>query len=88
MKFSLAATSREVGYSAMGLKLPGNIAYGGHRNSKVSGDVLVALRLSMLGHNLVSDHLRQFSGFLSFLHDHCGTHSDTKQQNDSFSLVE
>ena len=27
MKFSLAATSREVGYSTMGLKLPDNIAY-------------------------------------------------------------
>ena len=86
MEFSLAATSREVGYSAMGLKLPDNIVYGGHRNIKVSGDGLVALRLSMLGYNLVSDLLRQFSGFLSFLHAHCGTHSDTKQQNDSFSL--
>ena len=69
----------------MGLKLPGNIAYGGHRNIKVSGDGLVDLRLSMLGYNLVSDLLRQFSGFLSFLHAHCGTYSDTKQQNDSFS---
>ena len=58
---------REVGYSAMGLKLPDNIAYGGHRNIKVSGDELVALRLSMIGDNLVSDLHRQFSGFLSFL---------------------
>ena len=32
IKFSLAATSREVGYSAMGLKLPDNIVYGGHRS--------------------------------------------------------
>ena len=79
--------SREVGYSAMGLKLPDNIVYGGHRNIKVSGDGLVALRLSVLGYNLVSDILRQFSGFLSFLRAHCGTHSDTKQQNDSFSLL-
>ena len=61
-------------------------AYGGHRNIKLSGDGLVALRLSMLVYNLVSDLLRQFSGFLYFLHAHCGTHSDTKQQNDSFSL--
>ena len=67
------ATSREVGYSAMGLKLSDNIAYGGHRNIKVSGDGLVALRLSMLGYNLVYDLLRQFSGFLSFLHAHCDT---------------
>ena len=86
MKFSLAATSREVGYSTMGLKPPDNIAYGGHRNIKVPGDGRVPLRLSMLGYNLVSDLLRQFSGFPTFLHTHCGTHSDTKQQNDSFSL--
>ena len=63
IKLSLAATSREVGYSAMGLKLRDNIVYGGHRNIKVSGDGLLALRLSMLGYNLVSDLLRQFSGF-------------------------
>ena len=69
----------------MDLKHPDNIAYGGHRNIKVSGDGLVTLRLSMLGYNIVSD-LRQFSGFLSFLHAHCGSHSDTKQQNNSFSL--
>ena len=59
--------------------------YSGHRNIKVSGDGLVALRLSILGYNLVSDLLRQFSGFISFLHAHCCTHSDTKQQDDSFS---
>ena len=69
----------------MGLKLPDNIVYGGHRNIQVSGDGLVALRLSMLGYNVASD-LRQFSGFLSFLHAQCGTHSHTTQQNDSFSL--
>ena len=45
----------------MGLKLPDNIAYGGHRNIKVAGDGLVVLRLSRLGFNLVSDLIRQFS---------------------------
>ena len=70
----------------MSLKLPDNVAYGGHRNMKVSGDRLGALRLSMLSYNLVSDLLRQISGFLSFLHAHYGTRSDTKQQNVSFSL--
>ena len=70
----------------MGLKLPDNIAFGGHRNIKVFGDGLVALRLSMLGYILVPDLVRQFSGFLSFLHAHRGKHSATKQQNDSFSL--
>ena len=83
IKFSLAAMSKEVGYSAMGLKLHENIAYGRHSNIKVSGDGLVALRLSRLGYNLMSDILRQFSGFLfSML---TVVHSDTKQQNDSFS---
>ena len=53
IKFSLVATSREVGCCAMVLKLPDNIAYGGHRNIKISGDGLVALRLSMLGYNFV-----------------------------------
>ena len=86
IKFSLAATSREVGYSAMGLKLPDNIAYGGHRNIKVPGDGRVPLRLSMLGYNLVSDLLRQFSGFVYVLDARCGAHSDTKQQDDSFYL--
>uniref|UniRef100_UPI00358E540D mitogen-activated protein kinase kinase kinase kinase 4-like n=1 Tax=Myxine glutinosa TaxID=7769 RepID=UPI00358E540D len=50
----------------MGLKLPDNIAYGGHRTIKVYGDGFVALRLSILGYNLESDLLRQLSGFLSF----------------------
>uniref|UniRef100_UPI00358DFD07 equilibrative nucleobase transporter 1 isoform X1 n=1 Tax=Myxine glutinosa TaxID=7769 RepID=UPI00358DFD07 len=36
IKLSLAATSREVGYSAMGLKHPDDIAYGGHRKIKVA----------------------------------------------------
>ena len=66
IKFSLAAAYREVGYSVVGLKLPDNIAYGGLRNIKVSGDGLVALRLSVFGYNLVSDLLRQFSGFFLF----------------------
>ena len=66
IKFSLAATSREFGYSATSLKNPDNIACSGHRNIKVSGDGLVALRLSMLGYDLVSDLLRQFSVFHSF----------------------
>ena len=57
IKFSIADTSKEVGYSAMGLKIPDNIAYNGHRNIKVSGDGLVALRFPMLGYNLVSDLL-------------------------------
>ena len=73
----------------MGLKLPDNIAYGGYRNIKVSGGWTCSFEI-VHGYNLVSD-LRQFSGFLSFLHVHGVTHSDTKQQNDSlsrFKLVE
>ena len=53
MPVFLAAMFREVGFSAMGLKLPDNVAYRGHRNIKVSGDGVVASRLSMLGYNLV-----------------------------------
>ena len=75
IKFSLAVTAREVGYSAMGLKISDNIAYSGHRNIKVSGNGLVALRLSMLGNNLESDLLKQFSGFLYFLQAHTVTQS-------------
>uniref|UniRef100_UPI0035902BE8 EH domain-binding protein 1-like n=1 Tax=Myxine glutinosa TaxID=7769 RepID=UPI0035902BE8 len=59
-KFSFATTSWDVGYSAMGLKLPDNIVYGAHMSIKVSEDGLVVLRLSMLGYNLLSDILRQF----------------------------
>lgn len=39
--------SREVIYSAMGCKPLDDIAHSGHRNIKISGDGLVALRLSM-----------------------------------------
>jgi hypothetical protein len=35
---SLAATSREVGYSGMGLEPIDNITYGRNKNIKVSGD--------------------------------------------------
>lgn len=55
IKFSLAATSREVGYSGMGLEPIDNITYGRNKNIKVSGDWLVTLRLSMLGYNIVFD---------------------------------
>ena len=87
---SLAASSREVGYSTMRLKRLDNIAHSGHRNTKVSGDGHVALRLSMLGYNLLSDLLRQFSVFFPFVNTQCGSCSDTKQQNEGvapFKLV-
>ena len=48
MNFSLPSTSREVSYSAMGCKLLDDVAHSGHRNINISGDGLVALRLSML----------------------------------------
>ena len=60
--FSLAVTSRDVGYSGMGLKPRDNITNGGNRNIKHS--------------------------FLSFLHAHWGTRSDTKHEKESFSLFQ
>ena len=74
----------------MRLKRLDNIAHSGHRNTKVSGDGHVALRLSMLGYNLLSDLLRQFSVFFPFVNTQCGSCSDTKQQNEGvapFKLV-
>jgi len=61
------ATSSKVGYSAMSIKLLDNIMCDENRNIEVYGDVLVALRLSMLGYNLVSDHIiLWFSFFCPF----------------------
>lgn len=77
--FFLASSSREVGDSTICLKLLDNIAHGGHRNITVSGDELVALRLSMLGYNLSNNSLLFFA------------RSDTEQQNEyfyPFKLVE
>lgn len=52
--------------SVVGLKRFNNILYGGNRNIGVSGDVLVALRLSELDYNLV---IRWCSAFLSSVRD-------------------
>ena len=67
INFSRPSTSREVSYSAMGCKLLDEVAHSGHRNIKISGDGLVALRLSMLFHNFGSQILIQLFA-LSFLH--------------------
>ncbi len=61
--FLFMASDSEVGYCAMGLKLNDNIMYGGNSSIMVFGDVFVALRLSMLGYDLVS---------LSFVCSCCG----------------
>ncbi len=45
----------------------------GHRNIKISGDGLVALKLSMFFHNLFSQIYRQLFTLLSFLHAQCDT---------------
>ena len=42
--FSLPSTSREVSYSAMGCKRLDEVAHSGHRNIKITGDGLVALK--------------------------------------------
>ena len=77
---SLPSTSREVSYSAMGCKLHDDVAHSGHRNIKISGDGLVALRLSMLFHNFGSQILSQFFALLSFLQAQYGTHRHTTQR--------
>ena len=70
INFSLLSTSREVSYSDMGCKLLDDVAHSGHRNIKITGDGLVALRLSMLFHYFGSQILRQFFLFsmLSMVH--------------------
>ncbi len=45
----------------------------GHRNIKISGDGLVALKLSMFFHNLFCQIYRQLFTLLSFLHAQCDT---------------
>ena len=86
--FSLPSTSREVSYSAMGSKLLDGVAHIGHRNIKISGDGLVALRLSMLVHNFGSQIIRQFFALLSFLHAQYGTHRHTTQRlSQLFSIL-
>ena len=49
--------SREVSYSAVGCILLDDIAHSGHRNIKISGIGIVALRLSTLFHNFGSQIL-------------------------------
>ena len=66
----------------MGCKLPDDVAHSGHRNIKISGDGLVALRLSMLFHNFGSQLLRQFFALLSFLHRHT-----TQRLSQLFSIL-
>ena len=84
INFSLPSTSREVSYSAIGCKRLDDVAHSGHRNIKISGDGLVALRLSMLFHNFGSQILRQYFALLSFLHAQYGTHRHTTQH---FSIL-
>ena len=57
INFSLPSTSREVSDNAMGCKLLDDTAHSGHRNIKISGDGLVALKLSKLFYNFGSQIL-------------------------------
>ena len=61
----------------MGCKFLDDVAHSGHRNIRISGDGLVALRLSMLLHSFGSQILRQFFALLSFLQAQYGTHRHT-----------
>ena len=57
--FPLAATSREVGYSPLDLKLLNNMCNCSHRNIKLLGDGLIAFTFNMLVYNFLSNLLRQ-----------------------------
>ena len=86
--FFLPYTSREVSDNAMGWKLLDDIAYSGHRNIKIYGDGLVALRLSVLFHNFASQILRQLFDLRSFLHAQCGIQRHrTQRLSQLFSLL-
>ena len=51
INISLPSTFREVSYSATGCKPLDDVTHSEHRNIKISGNGLVAMRLSMLFHN-------------------------------------
>ena len=88
INFSFSSTSREVGYSAMGCKPLDDIERSGHRNIKISGDGLVALRLCMLFHNFGSQILRLLFALLSILLAQYGTHRHTTQRlSQLFSIL-
>ncbi len=69
INLAFPSTSREVNYSAMGCKSLDDIAHSGHRNIKISGDGLVALRLSMFFSLKSTDN--SLFPLLSFLHAQC-----------------
>ncbi len=73
--FAFPSTSREVSYSAMGCTPLDDIAHSGYRNINISGDGLVALRLSRFFHNPIfffQIHKQLFT-LHSFLHAQCDT---------------
>ena len=61
INFPFAATSREVGYSPLDLKLLNNMCNCSHRNIKLLGDGLIAFTFNMLVYNFLSNLLRQLS---------------------------
>ncbi len=69
INFAFPSTSREVNYSAMGCTSIDDIVHSGHRNIKISGDGLVALRLSMFFSLKSTDN--SLFPLLSFLHAQC-----------------
>ena len=85
INFPPAATSREVDYSPMDLKLLDIMCNCSHRNIKLLGDGLIAFTFYMLVYNFLSNLLRHLSPSLPVVHVQCGTHHVTKQHSDYFS---
>ena len=85
INFSLPSTSREVSFSAMGCKLLNNIVHSGHRNIKISGDGLVALRWSMLFYFWFSNPQTILCS--SFFSPCYGTHRHTTMLSQLFSIL-
>ncbi len=61
INFPLEATSREVGYSPVDLKLLNNMCNCSHRNIKLLEDGLITFTFNMLVYHFLSDLLRQIS---------------------------
>ncbi len=82
--FPLPATTREVAYSFMNLKIL-HILNCCHMNIKLLLDGLVAFNFTLLVYYFLSDLLRPLSPLFSLVHVQCGAHDDTKEHSDYFS---
>ncbi len=83
INFAFPSTSREVNYSAMGCTSIDDIVHSGHRNIKISGDGLVALRLSMFFSLKIHRQLTLSTSFFS----PCSVWCRTQRLSQLFSIL-